>query len=364
MIFERTDRFVRQIYEEIETENFKLFESHALIKAQSKDYVREGQIRLILQPLVDRLNSTLGKKRCEKKLRNILSQLHETHQHIPGYQAGNLLNLLIQLNIDLRGYDFSNLVVWPAYFQNVMLPEVNFSHADLTRSVFTSTFGNILSVAVSPDGKLIVAGTSNGEIWVWDAGGTPRYKCEGHTDWVRSVAFSPDGHYVVSGSDDQSIRLWDVSSGECLKTLQGHSSSVWSIAFNLNGNLLASSSDDRSVIVWDVGSGECLRKLQGHTGRVWSVAFSPDSTLLVSGSEDRSVCLWEVDSGQCLKTMQEHTNRVCSVTFSPDGKTIASGSHDGTIKLWDDPTGGFYLKAPNCCLLIILRFPGVWMVSG
>jgi len=49
-----TDRLVKQVCEEITTEN-GTFQSHALIKAQAKDYVQDTQICLILKPVLDRL---------------------------------------------------------------------------------------------------------------------------------------------------------------------------------------------------------------------------------------------------------------------------------------------------------------------
>ena len=49
---------------------------------------------------------------------------------------------------------------------------------------------------------------------------------------VTSVAFSPDGKVVVSGSEDMTVRLWDAVTGMPLQTLDGHSSLVTSVAFS------------------------------------------------------------------------------------------------------------------------------------
>jgi len=335
-----TNLFVEQTSEEINDQTLKLFISHALIKVQAKDYVRESQKRLILIPIVEQLLTKLERVGFEKKLRSILSTLRDIHPQIPGYAAGNVLNLLAQSGCNPRGYDFSNLTVCQAYLQDMTLLDMNFAHANFVKSVFTQNFGGILSTTFSPDGELLAAGTTNNEIRIWQVHlGTLLLTCQGHTDWVRSVAFSPDGRTLASGSDDQMVRLWEVSTGSCTMTLQGHTNLVRSVAFSPDGRTLASGSDDQTVRLWEVSTGSCTMTLQGHTSWVRSVAFSPDGRMLASGSDDQTVRLWEVSTGSCTMTLQECINRVRSVAFSPDGRTLASGSDDQTVRLWEVSTG-------------------------
>jgi hypothetical protein len=258
-----TNKLVEQVYKEIDAEKPKLLANHALMKAQAKDYVRESQFRLILEPVIQRLLDTLEREDIGHKFKRMLSTLRETSSHKANFAAGNLLNLMVQFNIDLRGYDFSHLTVWQAYLQGVALPEVNFAHANLAKSVFTDTFGSVLSIAFSPNGELLAAGTAHGEIRLWQVtSGTPLPICQGHTDWVRSVACSPDGKIIASGSNDQTVRLWDTSTGQCLKTLQGHTHWVNSVAFSPDGKIVASGSDDGTIKLWDVQTSECLKTLR------------------------------------------------------------------------------------------------------
>jgi hypothetical protein len=248
-----TDRFVDRVYEEIRAERLILFEQHTVLLAQVKDYIRESQRRLILQPLLHRLLVTFGREVLPQRFQSLLATLRAGHDHYAGYAAGNVLNLLIEMGCTPRGYDFSHLVVRQAYLQGVELPEVNFAHASLATSVFTDTFGNILCVAFNPHGDLLAAGTTTGEIRLWDvASGFPLQTLWGHTNWVASVAFSPDGKTLASGSFDQTMRLWEVSTGKLLNTLRGHTKAVRSVAFSPDGRTLASSSGDQTVRLWEI----------------------------------------------------------------------------------------------------------------
>lgn len=331
-----TERLVEQIGEKNKMGEIALLNNHALIKALTKDYVREVQRRLILKPVLDRLLVTFGdKSQFEAQLKKILATLQEKYLRKPGYATGNVLNLLCLLKTDLRGYDFSHLTIWQAYLQGMNLHEINFAHCTFAKTLFTQTFGNILSVAFSPDGKLLVTGDTISEIQLWQlTDDQPLLTCRGHKHWVRSVAFSPDGQTVVSSSTDETVRIWRVRDGKCLSIFRGHTNSVFKVAFSPDGQMIASGSYDRTLRIWRVSDGKCLNILKGHGNCVGSIAFSPDGQTIVSGSDDQTVKIWDINGGKCLNTLRGHENWVRTVAFNPDGQSIASGSDDQTIKIW------------------------------
>jgi WD40 repeat protein len=356
-----TNLLIEQIYQEITQEhplgilpsiqsklNRQLFylRHYALIKATSKDYVRQSQIRLILEPLVTKLLGRLGSKQMvAKELLQTLSELRRRElrpegemKSTFGYGGGNIINLLCHLGIDLTGIDFSYLAIRQAYLSEVKLHRVNFSKTALLKSVFAEVIGGVLSVAFSADGKLLAIGDTKGDIHLWRVSdGKPLLTYKGHKGWVVSVSFNPAGTVLASSSIDQSIKLWDVSTGDCLNTLQGYIGAVMSAAFSPDGTILASGHADRTVRLWR--SGQCFQVLQGHEDIVEAVAFSPKGHLLASGSDDGTVRLWNVDTGDCIQLLEGHQDIIWSLAFSHNGNVLASGSEDKTTKLWNVETG-------------------------
>src|SRR5262249_39388329 len=207
------------------------------------------------------------------------------------------------------------------------------------------------SVAFSPDGKFVAAGTSDGLIVCNAATGEALATPARLRGSVWSVAFSPDGGrlaFVMGGrlgapSGKPRVRLgvMDLATGGVL-SLKGHGNFIRALAFSPDGKRLAAASNDATVRVWDVlpaprdGEREKFTCL-GHTGQVTCVAFSPDGKSLASAGTDRTVRVWNAATGKELLTLRGHVALVHSLTYTGDGKYLISVGNDRVMRVWDAP---------------------------
>lgn len=162
---------------------------------------------------------------------------------------------------------------------------------------------------------------------------------------MTTVAISPQGEYVAAGSLDKSVRVWDARTGMLIDRLdgvEGHKDSVYSVAFAPNGRSLVSGSLDKTIKMWELAesrpmmsgptqrSGKCVRTFEGHKVNrsfnlrfkwarkqvsdqlsqdfVLSVALTPDGEWVLSGSKDRGVQFWDPRTGDTQLMLQGHKN--------------------------------------------------------
>jgi WD40 repeat protein len=336
------ERFIEQVCQEVKQAEIDCLRSHALLKAQAKDYVREIQVRLVVQPILISLRESQG---GNANLVHLLLELLKTQQLQaplqPGYFSGNVINLLRLLGIDLSRRDFSNLTIWEADLRSANLQGTNFTDADLSRCTFAQSISDVFCVVFSPNGQRIATSHDNGDICLWQVDdGQPIVTFSGMVSWAWSIVFTPDGDSLVISNPDCIVKCLHIPSQTVRREFHGHSAGIWKVAISADGRLLASSGEDPTIRIWDMQTGECLKILEGLDETIAALAFDPVSGndqpyRLASGG--RTVRVWDLESGQILYDFDGHTQGVLAVAFSPDGQTVASSSVDQTIRLWDVP---------------------------
>lgn len=162
-----------------------------------------------------------------------------------------------------------------------------------------------------------------------------------------SVCFSPDNRLVVSGSRDKTIKLWNnrgelkgdfiASGSRGSNQISGHTEWVTSIRFSPDpaNPVVVSSGFDKLVKVWDIKTQTPHLNVNhiGHTGYINCIAISPDGTLCSSGGKDGVIMLWDLNNPRHLYSL-EAGNIINALAFSPNRYWLcAATSH--SVKIWD-----------------------------
>ncbi|CAE6431989.1 unnamed protein product [Rhizoctonia solani] len=225
---------------------------------------------------------------------------------------------------------------------------------------------------ISPDGTLVVSGSEEGCIYIWDfeTGQVTLgpLTAPGPNNTLCLVSFSPDGLRILSGSINANICMWDTRSGELiLGPLEGgHTNCITSVNFLPDGAYFVSSSGDGSLCLWDTRNMvPTPSQLRGHTDSIMSVRFSSDGNRIVSHSFDKMLCTWSTESGE----MALGPLKTCSISltpeFSPDDAHIVFTSHFG-VELLDSHTGNVAvgpLKQPGSVAFEAFSSDGTCIIS-
>lgn len=117
----------------------------------------------------------------------------------------------------------------------------------------------------------------------------------GHTKNVTSLAFSLDGTLLVSGSEDNTIKIWDIQTGGVVRTFRSGTHQASIISISPDDLTIASGSRKGEIRLWGVrtGKGRCITKISSEPRAVCFFPTIPGS--LMSVSSPGKIQQWDIN---------------------------------------------------------------------
>lgn len=139
--------------------------------------------------------------------------------------------------------------------------------------------GSLSALAVSKHGRLIAVGGNGKKIMMLDGLGNYMREFETTQNWVLSLAISPNGKLLASGDKDGSVDIWDIETGTLKETILKTNGRINTLEFSSDGKYLAAGSESFFILsVFKDQHDVVYRKLGGA---VTSSAFSPNGKQMV-----------------------------------------------------------------------------------
>ncbi len=195
--------------------------------------------------------------------------------------------------------------------------------------------------AVTPDGQRCLTSVEGGAVTVWDlGGGGAPVRLQPHTGVLSALAVSRDGRLAAGVGSAGTLFTWDITTGRRSLALKTHPGNATCVTLWYEGRRAAVGGGDGQVVVVDLEQGSELAGFAAHQGGVLALAAHPASGRLVSGGEDGVVRRWLPEGGEPLAVLSGHRAAVRGLALHADGVRCLSASDDGTLRVWDLDAGG------------------------
>lgn len=208
---------------------------------------------------------------------------------------------------------------------------------------FARSYGSVFS----PDGTTLAEGGHYIHLQNIETGKQRKITTSEHDEdsdnkpYIRTVSFSPDGKMIVSGTSGGHVQLWETETGTELSSFfdellreDENRELIQHFAFSSDSSLIAVSSTKRIRIIGRAKQPHFkeLRFTEQEDGETF--IFSPDNKILIVGCWGGKIGLWDVATGNKLTTLDGHTVAVEKLLFSQDNKTLITVG-GGFILFWD-----------------------------
>jgi WD40 repeat protein len=207
------------------------------------------------------------------------------------------------------------------------------------KTTIVSNHTDFTRLAFSPDDRVIYVGDADGSIGVWDsANGAPlswARKGNGGRDGIESLEVIFDPELVVAGTTFGELDVWNARTRQ--HVVRKLASGFSSLAVSGDGRRLVSGGYDGSILLWDVDtlSSRPLATLESAPYQM-ALCESQNVLVTVSGTRDSDgqIAMFDASSGQLQGSFRGRAWASTECCSSPDGKDIVFGGNDSDVRVF------------------------------
>jgi WD40 repeat protein/DNA-binding SARP family transcriptional activator len=215
------------------------------------------------------------------------------------------------------------------------------SRGDAATVPASPLIGDVVAVAVSPDGsRIALGGDGSGWVSLHDAAtGDVLHELGALGDAIGALSFGPDGRTLAALAPGAgTVEAWDTTTGDIVAgrtdPYDGGFPPMVGLSFDATGRTLARTVGDE-VWLLDVASSEWGPSLVGHTSLTTSIASIPETSSLVTGGMDGTVRFWDGTDGTELASIDAEVGQIVSLAVNDAGDRLMAGGDRGTVRIWD-----------------------------
>ena len=206
-------------------------------------------------------------------------------------------------------------------------PEITLDDPAITQSdlplvkTFQGTTGPVQSLAFTADGSALVSSDRGGAVRIWDVESAVQRNSRADLEPVIAVAVSPDQRLIAAGTIGQGITVIQMSDADTVRTMADDMRHVLDLDWSPDGRWLLASDYGGSAIAWDMEQEGEAKRLVEPGGRVESVRFSRNgATALVAGVQ-HGLSVWNVPQ---WSLRVEIADGYSVADISPSGDRVAT----------------------------------------
>lgn len=213
----------------------------------------------------------------------------------------------------------------------------------------------VISLWWSHDGELVLTGTRQGELRLWNKQGKLKNILDSHRSPIVAAKWNDDCTHLLTTDVSNVVILWSTLTGTQLQhfsftedesaaaggtdgptdtdSMQQQPDSLGIALEWIETDKFVVPGPSGSLLVYTIGDNKPLGRLLGHKSTITALHFNPVTKSLLSASDDDTIKIWKGGNVNPSLDFSPHKKTISSADWLTDDLVVSTG-YDGAVKVW------------------------------